>query len=280
MRLSRQWSRRRFRPLRAWLAASVLVLPRLAQAQYGAPELSPAATGENYRAEVSGTLWNSDLVGLISSQRLGVLGSQIDFVDDLGFERTRVKDLRVVLRPSRKSRFRIQYTPVSYEAETTLRRDLIFNGQNFGVNLPVQSRFDWKVWRFGYEYDLFYRSRGFVGVLLEGRYTQMTAELSSPLVSEFTQVRAPLPAIGLVGRAYVLPELALNFEVSMFRVPENAIPDVEANYYDWDIHGTMNLSRNVGLQVGWRRITNFLHVEDDTGDVKFQGLWFGAALRH
>jgi hypothetical protein len=217
---------------------------------------------------------------VISSQRLGIIGSDIDFIDDLGFERTRFKDMRIVLRPGRKSRFRIQYTPVEYEAETNLRRDLVFNGQKFPLALPVQSEFDWKVWRIGYEYDVFYHERGFVGVLLEGRYTQMTARLASPLMTEYTKVSAPLPAIGLVGRAYVLPEVALNFEMSMFRVPEGAIPDVEANYYDWDIHGTVNLSRHVGLQVGWRRMTNFLTVEQDTGDVKFQGLWFGGALRY
>jgi hypothetical protein len=262
------------------LAALMLVIPAIAGAQYGAPELGSSVAGEQYHVELSGTIWNPDLQGVISSQRLGIIGSDVDFIDDLGFKRTRFKDMRIVLRPGRKSRFRIQYTPVTYTAETNLKRDIIFNGQKFPLNLPLQSQFDWKVWRFGYEYDVIYRERGFIGVLLEGRYTQMTAELASPLMSEFTKVKAPLPAIGLVGRAYVLPEVAVNFEVSMFRVPEGAIPDIEANYYDWDIHGTFNLHRHVGLQVGWRRMTNFLTVEEDTGDVKFQGLWFGGAIRY
>lgn len=270
---------------RAWrlsaLATLVLATPAVAGAQYGAPELGgvPVA-GEQYHVEVSGTIWNPDLQGIISSQRLGIIGSDVDFIEDLGFERTKFKDMRIVLRPSRKSRFRIQYTPVQYEAETSLKRDIIFNGQKFPLNLPVQSEFDWNVWRFGYEYDFLYTDRGFLGVLLEGRYTQMTAKIASPLISEFTKVRAPLPAIGVVGRAYVVPQVAVNFEMSMFRVPEGSIPDVEANYYDWDIHGTFNLNRNVGVQVGWRRMTNFLMIEGDTGDVKFQGLWFGGALRY
>jgi hypothetical protein len=280
MGFSWQRSGERRRSFGIGLAVVWLLIPTPAAAQYGAPELEATTTGEDYRIELSGTLWNPNLAGIISSQRLGLIGSNIDFIDDLGFTQTRFKDVRVVLRPSRKSRFRVQYTPVSYTAETSLKRDLVFNGQKFPLNLPVQSQFDWKVWRFGYEYDVIYRDRGFVGVLLEGRYTQMTAELASPLVAEYTKVRAPLPAIGLVGRAYVLPEVALNFEVSMFRVPEGSIPDVEANYYDWDIHGTVNLHRNVGLQIGWRRITTFLEIEEDTGDVKFQGLWFGAALRY
>jgi hypothetical protein len=282
MRTSRQRSSRPRQSARIWLTAVVLLsIPGAARAQYGDPELQPSTPpGENYHVEVSGTLWNPDLVGVISSEKFGLIGTNIDFIDDLGFTKTRFRDVRIVLRPSRKSRFRIQHTPVSYTAETSLNRDIVFNGQKFPVNLPLQSRFDWNVWRFGYEYDFIYRSRGFVGVLLEGRYTRMNAELASPLVTEFTKVRAPLPAIGLVGRAYVLPEVAVNFEVSMFRVPEGSIPDVEANYYDWDIHGTFNAHRSLGLQVGWRRMTNFLKIESDAGDVKFQGLWFGAALRY
>jgi hypothetical protein len=263
-----------------WLMAIVLMVPSVAAAQYGAPELNTGIPAEQYHFEVSGTIWNPNVSGIVSSQRLGIIGSNVDFVDDLGFERTSFKDLRIVLRPSTKSRFRIQYTPIEYTAETNLKRDLVFNGQKFPLALPVQSEFDWKVWRLGYEYDFLYKERWFVGVLLEARLTEMTAELASPLQTEFTKVRAPLPAIGFVGRAYPIPELAINFGMSMFRVPSETFPDVQANYYDWDIHGTFNVNRYVGVQVGWRRLTNYLTVEDDSADVKFQGLWFGGALRY
>ena len=280
MRISPQRPSGRRRHLVVWLTTLVLSVPAMAAAQYGAPELGTGVPAEQYHVEFSGTIWKPSLTGIISSQRLGIIGSNVDFVDDLGFEPTSFKDMRIVLRPSKKSRFRIQYTPIEYQAETTLKRDLVFNGQTFPLALPLQSELDWKVWRFGYEYDLFYRERGFIGVLLEGRYTKMTAALSSPLRSETTEVSAPLPSIGVVGRVYPIPEVAVNFEVSTFRVPGDAIPDVEANYYDWDIYGTINVHPKVGIQVGWRRMTSFLVVNDDNADVKFQGLWFGGALRY
>ena len=160
-----------------------------------------------------------------------------------------------------------------------MRRDLIFNGQKFPVSLPISSEFDWNVWRLGYEYDFVYRDRGFVGLLLEGRYTKMTATLSSPLVTEFSTAKAPLPAIGIAGRGYVLPEVAINFEMTGFKLPD-VDPKYQANYYDWNLNGTVNVSNNVGLQIGWRRITNYLAIKNDVGDLKFQGLWFGAALRY
>jgi hypothetical protein len=260
-------------------AAVVLLVPTAAFAQYGSSEGASSVLGEAYHVEVSGTLWNPDLAGIISSEQFGLLGSQIDFVDDLGFQKTRFKDLRVVLRPTKKAKFLIQYTPVQYEAQTSLRRDIVFNGQKYQVNLPIESRFGWKVLRVGYEYDFLYKPRGYVGMLIEGRYTQMTAELNAPFGSEFTTAKAPLPAIGVTGRAYVLPALAVNFEVTGFKFPD-VKPDYQANYFDWDIYGTFNVTKNVGVQTGWRRMSNYLAIEHDLGDVKFQGLWFGAALRY
>jgi hypothetical protein len=187
-----------------------------------------------------------------------------------------------VLRPARKHRFRLQNTPIEYIATNTLRRTITYNGLNFPATIPITSEFSWKVWRFGYEYDFLYKSRGFVGVLLEGRYTQFTSSLAtiSPLLaaSEFTSAKGPLPAIGLVARGYVAPNVAINFEVSGFKIPDIK-PEYQANYYDWDIHGTVNLTNHAGVQVGWRRMTTFINVERDTGDFKFQGMWFGAAVR-
>jgi hypothetical protein len=254
----------------AGLAVLALLVPAVARAQYARPETRSSAVGENYHVEIAGTLWNPDVAGTISSEQFGLIGSQIDFVDDLAYQKTRFKDLRIVLRPTRKAKFRIEYTPIEYTAETTLKRDIVFNGQ----------KFDWKVWRFGYEYDVLYRSRGFVGVLLEGRYTQMNAELNSPITDEFTTAKAPLPSVGIVARGYVLPEVALNFELSGFKVPATWVEGYEANYYDWNISGTVNVTNNFGLQAGWRRVTTFLSIKKDLGDVKFQGLWFGAALRY
>ncbi len=264
------------------LAAAVVTLtPTAARAQYAAPDANRGAIGEKYHVEFAGSFWNPDLFGQISSEQFGIVGSSIDLTNDLNFQPTRFKDMRIVLRPSKKSRFRIQYTPVQYEAEATLKRTFIFNGQEFGpINIPIESEFGWKVWRFGYEYDFVYTPRGFVGVLLEARYTQFTASISSPGIgSEFTSAKAPLPAVGVVGRGYVLPNVAINFEVSGFRVPD-IDPDVKANYFDWDVNGTVNLTNNFGMQVGWRRMTTYASLEQDFGSFRFQGLWFGAAVRY
>src|SRR5690606_9193106 len=235
------------------------------------------AIGEKYWVEVAGSLWNPELLGQISSEQFGLIGTKIDFTDDLGSAATRFRDLRIVLRPTRKAKFRIQYTPIRYEADTSFARTIVFNGVAYPIGVPVESSFDWKVWRFGYEYDFLYRSRGFIGILADVRYTQMNARLAtnspaiSPRYEEFTRSKAPLPALGIVARVYPLPALAVNFEISGMKVPD-VDPDYQGNYVEWDLNGTFNVTNNVGIQMGWRKSTTFLAIEQDLGDLQFNGL--------
>jgi hypothetical protein len=261
------------------IGAALMLAATPAGAQVSERESSGRPLGADYRIEVSGTLWNPALSGVISSEQFGIIGDQIDFTSDLGYQQTRFGDMRLVLRPSRKSKFRIQYTPIAYQASTDFKRDIVFNGIKFPVAIPVESTFEWKVLRIGYEYDFVSNDRGFVGVLLEGRYTQFRSEISSIIAEEFSVVKVPLPAIGAVGRVYVIPEVAVDVEVSAFKFPD-VDPKYQASYFDWDIRGTFNFTNYVGAQVGWRRMTSFINIEQDTGDLKFQGIYFGAAVRY
>ena len=264
---------------RAGLVAAGLLVPAAASAQFAAPETRrPPVLGEQYHVEVSGNFWNPSMFGVISSEQFGQPGSDIDFDVDFGFERTRFKDLRFVIRPATKHRIRVQYTPVTYEAVSNFTRNITFNGINFPLSLPVQSSFSWRVWRFGYEYDFVYKPWGFVGVLIETRMTEFDARLQSAIASEFTTAKGPLPAIGVVARGYVHPTVALNFEFSGMRLPD-IDPNYQADYWDWDLYGTVNFTNYVGFQLGWRKMSTYLAIEKDSGDLAFQGLWFGAALR-
>jgi hypothetical protein len=160
------------RKFRYLLAAAglmaALAVPARAQAQND-PSTRPI--GEEYHVELSGSFWRPTVSGIFASEQFGITGTDINFVNDLGFKTTRFGDVRLILRPSKKSRFRFQYTPVSYSAESMLPREVIFNGIKYPVSLPVQSTFEWKVLRFGYEWDFFYTDRGFIGFIIEGRYT-------------------------------------------------------------------------------------------------------------
>ena len=266
------------------IAAFAGAIPGVAYAQYSAPSFSERSIGEKYHVELSGSFWTPTPFGVISSEQFGIPGTDISLVDDLGFLRTRFRDLKVVLRPAKKHRFRIQYTPLQYTSETTLKRAINFNGITFPcagcpLMLPINAQFGWNVWRFGYEYDFLYKKRGFAGVILEARETEFSAGLQSPVANEFTSAKGPLPALGFIGRGYVMPDISITAEVTGLMFPKSLLPDIEANYFDWDIYGTFNVTNHAGLQVGWRRLTTFLNVEHDTADMKFQGMWWGGTIR-
>ena len=248
-------------------------------AQSSAPLTSNRATGENYHVEISGSLWDPTPSIFISSESLeGILGSRIDFVEDLGIEKSWFTQLRVVGRPAEKHKFRFEYTPIKYDSETVLSRTIIFNGISFPVSIPIQSEVIWRAYRFTYEWDFFYRDRGFVGMILEAKYTDVSATLTNVFDTEFVRARAPIPAIGVIGRGYVAPNISITSEFSFFKVPD-IDEDYGGSYFDFDIYGTVNFNDYVGAQGGYRSFDVFYKVEQDTGDMQVRGLYFGGVVR-
>jgi hypothetical protein len=255
-----------------------------AAAQYGArPVGSDRATGETYHVELGGTIWNPSPAISISSESLGIAGDTVDFVNDLGIEKTNFKQLKVVLRPAKKHKFRFEYTPIEYTAASTVTRTFVFNGQRFTLGLPVTTDLKWKAYRFGYEWDFVYVDRGFVGMLLEAKYTDINASLAAPLfgLNEFTEAKAPIPAIGVIGRGYVVPNISITGEFSFFKLPD-ATADPEkygGNYYDFDLYGTVNFTDHFGAQLGYRSLDVFYKVKLDQGTMTLKGPYFGGVVR-
>ncbi len=254
-----------------------------AYAQYGASRgLSDRATGENYHVELGGFFWNPAPGIGISSESIPIVGqtaTKIDFVNDLGIQKSKFKQMKVVLRPATKHKFRFEYTPISYGAQGTIRRDLIFNGIIYPVALPVQTDLSWKAYRFGYEIDFLYRDRGFLGLVLEAKYTDVEATLTNVIDTQFVHARAPIPAIGVIGRVYVAPNISITGEFGGFKLPESIDENYKARYYDFDLYGTVNFTDHAGVQLGYRSFDVFYKIDNDEGSLTMKGPYFGGVVR-
>jgi hypothetical protein len=251
-------------------------LPALAQ--YSPP--SEPVFGENYHIEASYGWWNPDPSLVVNSESLGIPGTDVDLVEDLGIEQKKLGKFNLVLRPAPKHKFRFEYLPIKYEAEATLARQFIFNGQLYRVGLPVNTAATFKTYRFGYEYDFIRRSRGFAGVLLDVKYTDVNISLNSPVTGEeFTTAVAPIPTLGFVARGYPAKYLAIGGEISFFRVPDNLSESYDGEYTDFDIYGTVNFTENVGATGGYRSVDVFYKADSDTGSLKFTGLYLVGVVR-
>jgi len=268
------------RKLFVWVAGATMVAMTAgnASAQYGPaqPGVSSGVTGDDYHVELSYALWRPGRTLLIASESLGILGDRIDLVTDLGFDTRTFQDFKVVLRPSPKFKLRFGVTPIKYEGDTILTRSIVFNGQRYTVGLPVTSELEWKSWRFGIEYDFISRSRGFFGVIFEGKYTDLNVELQAPLIAEFTHVKVPIPTIGAIGRVYVAKNVALTAEVTGFKL---TIQDDTGEYLEVDLNAQFNFNDNLGVQGGFRAMSVDYAVELDSGELDLKGLYFGAVAR-
>ena len=185
----------------------------------------------------------------------------------------------MVLRPTQKHKLRFEYTPITYDAVGTIKREIVFNGQKYPVSLPVATNLQWKAYRFVYEYDFVSRDRGFFGLLLEAKYTEVQATLSNILVAEFVSAKAPIPSIGVIGRVYVVPNISITGELSGLRTGSLFGEDYRAHYADFDLYGTVNFNDYVGAQAGYRSFNVFYHVKEDEGELNLKGLYFGGVVR-
>ena len=262
------------------ISFALMLVATPAFAQYGARALSEPATGETYHFEVGGGFYSPTPTLFITSEGLGIPGDEIDFVKEFDLENQTFKQLRLVLRPARKHKLRYEFVPIRYEKQATITRSLVFNGQRFNVSLPVLAELKWNAMRFSYEYDFVYQDRGFFGVVLDLKYTDVEAALTNALIGrEFARAQAPIPAIGGTGRFYVVPNISVTGEFTLFKLPSSFDEDYQASYYDFDLYGTVNFNNHIGVQGGFRRLSVFYQIEEDTGQMKMKGLYFGAVAR-
>ncbi len=252
-----------------------------ARAQYRGAAATPVP-GEDYHIEASYGWWNAQPSLIVNSESLEILGTDVNLIEDLGIEKHQLGKLNLVLRPAKKHRFRFERLPIRYEADSTVQRSFVFNGQTFSVGLPVRTEATFDTYRFGYEYDFIYRAKGFLGALVDLKYTNIDVALTSPIGEEFTTAAAPIPTFGLIGRVYPIPSLAITGEFSMFRVPDSLGEQLEGDgsYTDFDINATYNINRFFGAQAGYRRVNIFYDVDLDSGTLKFSGLYFGGVVRY
>jgi hypothetical protein len=253
-----------------------------AQTQYQTPDTSNRATGENYHVEFGGYFWFPSPTIFIKSEELTQvrLGTKIDFVEDLGIENATFRQIKAVLRPGKKHKFRFEFTPIRYDQPNgVLRRNIVFNGILYNVALPVATELKWNAFRFTYEWDMIYRDRGFFGMLLETKYTDVQATLSNILDTEFARARAPIPSIGAIGRVYVVPNISITGELSGFKLPDSINEDYGGKFIDFDLYGSVNFTDHFGAQVGYRSFDVFYRVEEDEGTLKVRGMYFGGVVR-
>ena len=262
--------------------ALAMLVPGAASAQYR-PVMTGGGIAEDYHIEAAYGWWNAKPELIVRSESLGILGTDVDLISDLGIQQKRLGKFDLVLKPSKKHRFKYQHLPIKYETDAfPVSRSFIFNGQRYNIGLPVSTAVNFSSNSFAYEYDFIHQPWGFIGVNINAKLTTIDVNLESPIGAEFFRQVAPIPAIGFAGRGYITPNLSIDGEFTFFRIPQSLEEQLEGDgsYNDFDLHATYNVNKYVGAQLGWRKTTLFYETESDRGDLKFSGLYFWGVIRY
>jgi hypothetical protein len=183
--------------LKAVVLASILFLPCEALAA----------------VRVEGRYWFSEIDPEINITEGGLAGTDIDLVDDLGFDDSEnFWEGRISLGLG-KHKIRYGFIPMEWDGEKTLAADINFAGTTYAATTFVTSVLAIDYHRLGYEYDFFKVLGNYAGVIVEAKYFDMEAELRSSSTRERESVKVALPAIG-VGFGLKLPLAGLKGEVT------------------------------------------------------------------
>lgn len=270
--------------LLALLLFSVTLATR-AEAQFNVPNPAPA---ENFHVEVGLMFWQPTPGIEIQTGGLAAAGfPAVDFVREFGLADERFLEFRSVFKTGRKHKFRVSHITFEYNETAPITRDISFGGITFPVTIPVTADLKWDLWRFGYEYDFVAGDRGLLGFITELKQNHLTADLSAlGFATQGTDVTAPIINLGVIARVYPHRVFSITAEYTGFKIfgwirtlTDRISEDLEAKVNDFDIYGTVNFGRHVGAQVGYRSLTSDYSIDEDEGDLKMKGLYFGGLVR-
>ena len=232
---------------------------------------------ENYHIELGAMYWKPSPQVVISS---GSGGTPIDFVSQFSIEDKRFREFRIVLKAAPKHKLRYSTVPIKYSGSATLNQSITFQGQAFNAGVPATAELKWTLMRFGYEWDSIATSMGFAGLFVDVKYNKMNAQLSAPSVGTQTFERnVAAPTLGGIGRAYLSQFISVTGEFTALKLKRGSLGVKNAKLYDFDVYGTANFGRYIGAQLGYRSVTVDYVVDDDTGNLKMKGLYFGGLIR-
>src|SRR5919108_4187654 len=112
--------------IRLSTCACVLVVLAAAPAHAQFRAAAPVTPGEDYHVELAAMFWTPSPELSINTSELGILGDEVDFVQEFGIEDKRFTEFRVTVKPALKHKIRFHYVPMTYDKDATLQRTIEF----------------------------------------------------------------------------------------------------------------------------------------------------------
>src|SRR5512146_315030 len=235
----------------------------------------PAHALPGFEAGVRGMYWFPELSGDVQTFAAGAEGTRFNIKDDLGVGDENFLSGEAFVRIGRLH-FRVGYTPVEFDGNKQLTRQIVFGGQTFDVNENVVTNLDLKMIDGEAQFDLirpeFATTNFNLGIIVKVKYVDGTVELRSATATETRDFQAPLPLVGLAAGVGTLNNMRRgDARVSGIAYSGNHL-------YEGDLYASFAPFPFVSIQGGYRFIDMRIDEDDIEASIKLKGPYVGAQV--
>ncbi len=245
-----------------WLCAAALALA-----------LGPARADD--RLEVDLRFWFPGFGGSAQATDAGVIGTVVDFEDDLGMDSDMVVEPRVTWKLSRRHWLRFSYANVGGDGDQVSTIPITFMGTTYPATTRLVTDFDADLFRVGWGWNLFDTDRFHLASIFTAGFGSGEASIAAPgtaLGTESDSIDFPLIMLG-VGTGIDLGDAVTLFG-EFGGLPLGSL----GHLWDGEIGVRYTPTDWLGLTTGFRALEIRVKDTDSNDQARIQsGGWFFSA---
>ena len=147
-----------------------------------------------------GYYWFPSLDGTVKVDEAGIIGTTIDFENDLGIEDENYPSVEVFVGGG-NHHLSLTHTNIEYSGRKTLTREVMYRGKTYAVSDLVTSSIEYQMIDLHYQYDLLDLENilgGFsLGAVFQVKYLDGNVSLKATGIDEKEDFTIPIPMVGL-----------------------------------------------------------------------------------
>ncbi len=147
-----------------------------------------------------GYYWFPSLDGTVKVDEAGIIGTTLDFENDLGIEDENYPSVEVFVGGG-NHHLSLTHTNIEYSGRKTLTREIIYRGKTYAVSDLVTSSIEYQMIDLHYQYDLLDLENILAGFSLGGvfqvKYLDGNVSLKTTGIDEKEDFTIPIPMVGL-----------------------------------------------------------------------------------
>ncbi len=147
-----------------------------------------------------GYYWFPSLDGTVKVDEAGIIGTTLDFENDLGIEDENYPSVEVFVGGG-NHHLSLTHTNIEYSGRKTLTREIIYRGKTYAVSDLVTSSIEYQMLDLHYQYDLLDLENilsGFsLGAVFQVKYLDGNVSLKATGIDEKEDFTIPIPMVGL-----------------------------------------------------------------------------------